>query len=164
VRGARAATAHLAALGHRHIALITNAPLAYTASTQRLQGYRQALAEARLPYDDSLVEQGNFDEESGRAAMARLLTRPVRPTAVFVASDMVAMGALRALREADLRVPEDVAVVGFDDIAAPPATWPTTYGCSARWKGSSLRTTQVAGPALLMSPLMPSMRPLIVPQ
>ncbi len=149
VRGAQAATGHLAALGHRHIAVITNAPLAYTSSAQRLQGYRQALAGAGLPYDESLVEQGNFDEESGRAAMARLLTRPVRPSAVFVASDMVAMGALRALREAGLRVPEDVAVVGFDDIAAARFITPAlttvhvpTYGLG--WSAAELLLQLVA--------------------
>jgi len=118
VRGAMMAVEHLLTLGHRRIATITNAPLAYTASAQRLAGYRQALQNAGLPYDEALVEYGNFDEESGHAAMARLLASRAQPTALFAASDMVAMGALRALREARLRVPEDIAVVSFDDIAA----------------------------------------------
>ncbi|HPL30124.1 MAG TPA: substrate-binding domain-containing protein, partial [Anaerolineae bacterium] len=118
VRGALAAVEHLLALGHRRIATISNAPLAYTASAQRLQGYRQALQAAGLPYDEGLVALGNFDEESGRAAMQRLLARPERPTALFAASDTVAMGALRAIREAGLRVPGDIAVASFDDIAA----------------------------------------------
>jgi LacI family transcriptional regulator len=118
VRGARTAVEHLMALGHRRIGMITNAPLAYTSSRQRLDGYRQALKGAGLPYDESIVRHGNFDEESGRAAMEALLALDQRPTAVFVASDMVAMGALRAIQDQGLRVPKDIAVVGFDDIAA----------------------------------------------
>lgn len=127
VRGAIQAVRHLLALGHRRIGLITNAPLAYTSSRQRLDGYRQALEDAGLTYDPDLVRFGNFDEESGRKAMASLLDLPSPPTAVFIASDMVAIGALRAIWDRRLRVPQDVAVVGFDDIAAarfisPPLT------------------------------------------
>ncbi len=118
VQGARIAVEHLLRLGHRRIGMITNAPLAYTASQQRLEGYRRSLEGWGLPYDENLVRYGNFDEESGLRAMERLLTLNPRPTAVFVASDMVAIGALRALREHNLRVPEDVALVGFDNIAA----------------------------------------------
>ncbi|MGB9870828.1 MAG: LacI family DNA-binding transcriptional regulator [Anaerolineae bacterium] len=117
-RGAMTAVRHLLALGHRRIGMITNAPLAYTASRQRLEGYRRALQEAGIPYDEALVRYGNFDEESGRQAMEALLAREERPTAVFVASDMVAIGALRALQEHGLRAPEDVAIASFDDIAA----------------------------------------------
>lgn len=117
VQGATAAVEHLLRLGHRRIGMITNAPPAYTASRQRLEGYRQALETAGIPYDEELVRYGNFDEESGRQAMEALLSLGERPTAVFIASDMVAIGALRALREHGLRVPEDMAIVGFDDIA-----------------------------------------------
>jgi LacI family transcriptional regulator len=107
--------------------MITNAPLAYISSRQRLDGYRQALEAAGLTYDPELVQFGNFDEESGRKAMLSLLDLPTPPTAVFVASDMVAIGALRAILDHGLRVPEDIAIVGFDDIAAarfvsPPLT------------------------------------------
>lgn len=115
-RGAITAVRHLIGLGHRRIGMITNAPLAYTASRQRLEGYRRALEEAGLPYNERLVRYGNFDEESGRQAMEALLALEERPTAVFIASDMVAIGALRALRERAQRVPEDMAIVGFDDI------------------------------------------------
>ncbi len=118
VQGARIAVEHLLRLGHRRIGMITNAPLAYTASQQRLEGYRRSLEGWGLPYDENLVRYGNFDEESGLRAMERLLTLNPRPTAVFVASDMVAIGALRALREHNLRVPEEIALVGFDNIAA----------------------------------------------
>jgi DNA-binding LacI/PurR family transcriptional regulator len=118
VHGAMVAVDHLLALGHRRIGMITNAPLAYAASHQRLKGYRQALEQAGLTYDDSLMQQGNFDGESGQVAMEKLLARDDPPTAVFVASDMVAMGALQAIRDRGLRIPEDIAVVGFDDITA----------------------------------------------
>ncbi len=114
--GARAAVEHLLGLGHRRIGCITNAPLAYTAAENRLAGYRDALAAAGIAFDADLVAEGAFDAASGHAAMTSLLDRPDQLTAVFVASDIVAFGALRALREAGRRVPADVSVVGFDDI------------------------------------------------
>ena len=113
---ARSAVEHLLGLGHRRIACITNAPLAYTAAADRLAGYRDALDAAGIPADEGLVEEGAFDAGSGHAAMARLLARAGDVTACFIASDVVAFGALRAVREAGLRVPADVSVVGFDDI------------------------------------------------
>lgn len=118
VRGARMAVDHLLGLGHRRVATITNAPLAYAASRQRLEGYRWALRDAGTPDNDAWVCQGNFDEESGYEAIRRLLMLRPRPTAVFVASDVVAMGALRALHEKGVSVPNQMAVVGFDDITA----------------------------------------------
>jgi LacI family transcriptional regulator len=118
VRGAMTAVSHLLGLGHRRIAAITNAPLAYTASAHRLEGYRLALDEAGIPYDERLIRYGNFDEASGQRAMESLLALPEPLTAVFAASDTVALGALRALRRRGLHVPEDVALVGFDDITA----------------------------------------------
>ena len=126
VAGACGAVAHLIAAGHRIIACVTNAPLAYTAATERVAGYRAALAEGGIELDPGLIVEGSFDAASGHAAMASLLARAV-PTAVFVASDVVAFGVLRALRDARLRVPEDVSVVSFDDIALaehfdPPLT------------------------------------------
>jgi LacI family transcriptional regulator len=118
VRGATTAVNHLLALGHRRIGMVTNAPTVYTASQQRLEGYRRALERAGLTYDESLVSHGNFDEESGYAAAEALLALDEPPTAVFIASDMVAIGALRALQEQGVSVPEEVALVGFDDITA----------------------------------------------
>ena len=126
VSGARRAVEHLIGLGWRRIGCITNAPLAYTAAQERLDGYRSALEAAGLPFDETLVEEADFDAGSGHRAMARLLAR-ARPEAVFVASDVVAFGAVAAIREAGLRVPDDISVVGFDDIALagffdPPLT------------------------------------------
>jgi len=115
VASARTAVEHLIGLGHRRIACITNAPMTYTAAADRVAGYRAALAAAGLHDDRALFEEGGYDASSGHRAMAAILARGV-PEAVFVASDVVALGAIGALREAGLRVPEDVSVVGFDDI------------------------------------------------
>jgi LacI family transcriptional regulator len=113
--GARLAVEHLLALGHRRIACITNAPRAYTASSERLTGYREALAAAGIAEETELLAEGAFDAQSGHRAMAEILARTT-PDAVFVASDVVAIGALAGLRDAGLTVPGDVSVVGFDAI------------------------------------------------
>jgi DNA-binding LacI/PurR family transcriptional regulator/spermidine/putrescine-binding protein len=112
---ARVAVDHLIRLGHRRIACITNAPLEYTAAADRLTGYRQALRAAGIEFDPALTEVAAFDAASGRRQMSALLER-ADPTAVFVASDVVAFGAIAAIRHAGLRVPDDISVVGFDDI------------------------------------------------
>src|SRR5215218_3564140 len=125
--GADKAVGHLARQGRRRIATITG-PLDMGVGLDRLEGYRDGLAAAGLAADEDLVETGDFTEEGGAAAMARLLARPGDPVdAVFAASDLMAAGALRALRAAGRRVPEDVAVVGFEDsamarFAQPPLT------------------------------------------
>lgn len=121
------AVGHLTALGHRRIACITNAPLAYTAAADRLQGYRDAVTAAGLAVDEELIAEGDFDSTSGERAMRPLLELEEPPTAVFAASDVVAFGVLSTLREAGLRVPADISLVGFDDIALaayadPPMT------------------------------------------
>ncbi len=116
VGGAAMATRHLIELGHRRIAFISNARPAYTASADRLTGYRQALAKADLPFDEALVRYGDFTPASGEAAMIDLLRIKPLPTAVFVASDTVAVGALKAVRAAGLTIPHDISFVGFDDI------------------------------------------------
>jgi LacI family transcriptional regulator len=115
---AQIAVEHLIELGHRRIGCITNARLGQErrAAGERLRGYRIALTEHGIPVDDSLVRYGDYDEQSGFDAMLSLLSVPEPPSSVFVASDEVALGALRAAREAGFRVPQDLAVVGFDDI------------------------------------------------
>jgi len=113
---AHRAVSHLIQLGHTRIGLITNAPLQYTASLHRWQGYQQALAEAGLSYDETMVRYGNFHARSGYQAMEELLALPQPPTATFIASDEVATGALAALHEQGLSVPDEMAIVGFDDI------------------------------------------------
>jgi LacI family transcriptional regulator len=116
VQGAYAAVQHLLDQGHRRIGHISNAPFSYAASYDRLRGYRQALSEAGIAYDDGLVQAGNFNDDSGYGPMMALLDAPERPTAVFIGSDTVALGALNALRDRHLRVPQDISVIGFDDI------------------------------------------------
>ena len=115
-QGARLAVEHLIRLGHRRIACITNADPAYTAADERLAGYRDALQAAGLPCEERLVTAAAFDAASGRLAMARLLQRGLPFSALFAGNDVVALGAIGAARANGLRVPRDLAVVGFDDI------------------------------------------------
>lgn len=122
--GARQAVEHLVARGRRRIATITG-PQDTQVGLDRLSGHREALAAAGLPY--SLVAAGDFSEESGAVAMRALLAEDPTLDAVFAASDPMAAGAMRVLRDAGRSIPSDVAVVGFDDSAtarhvAPPLT------------------------------------------
>jgi LacI family transcriptional regulator len=124
--GGMAATEHLLSLGHRRIGLIAGPPR-LLCSRARFDGYRAALEGAGLTVDDSLVVPGDFHPESGFAGCTTLLDLPEPPTAVFAASDQMALGAIEALRRRGLRVPEDMSVVGFDDLpevrwSAPPLT------------------------------------------
>lgn len=124
IEGAYHVVTHLTYLGRRRIATVTG-PLTMIAGLDRLQGYRKALEKAHLVYDPGLVEEGGFSMEGGYAAALRLL--PHQPDAIFAASDAMAQGTYRAILEAGLRVPEDIAVVGFDDMAfaahmQPPLT------------------------------------------
>ncbi len=114
---ARQAVDYLISLGHRQIACITNAHATYSAAADRLIGYRDALEQAGIPYDQALVRYGDFEPESGYIQMNSLLTSGVPFTAGFVASDAVLIGANAALRERGLRIPTDISLVGFDDIA-----------------------------------------------
>ncbi len=113
--GAYAMSRHLIGRGHRRIAFIKGTEENHDAA-ERLRGYRAALRDARLPPDDRLEVAGDFSEASGYRAAADLGRLSPRPTAIFASNDAMAVGALSALREARLRVPEDVAVAGFDDI------------------------------------------------
>lgn len=123
VTGARLAVRHLAELGHRRIATVA-ARLDTRPGRDRLAGYRREVERQGLAYRDEYVVYGDYYADSGLAGMRRLLAAPEPPTAVFAASDMMAIGALRALHEAGARVPDDVAVVGFDDIALAAHTQP----------------------------------------
>jgi DNA-binding LacI/PurR family transcriptional regulator len=126
VGGAAAATAHLLALGRRVVGTVAG-PQDMVAGVDRLTGYREALRGASMPQDDELVAFGAFTRDSGRSAMGELLARRPDLDGVFVASDLMASGALEVLRAAGRRVPGDVALVGFDDspialITDPPLT------------------------------------------
>ncbi len=107
---------YLIQLGHRRIACITNASIAYAASAARLQGYQDALKAHAIPYCESLVRQGDFDPESGFRQMTSLIQSGQEISAVFVASDVVAFGAMSAIHQHGLVIPRDISVVGFDDV------------------------------------------------
>ena len=111
---AEKAVRYLIEKGHRRIATVTG-PLDMYAGVERLRGYQRVMAEAGVEIEDRLVVQGDFSVEGGAEAMARLLDQGGDPDAVFVGSDMMAVGAIRTLRERGLRVPEDIALVGFDN-------------------------------------------------
>jgi DNA-binding LacI/PurR family transcriptional regulator len=112
--GARSAVQHLLALGRRRVAVIAG-PQDMAVGVARLAGYREALQTAGVPADELLVGYGDFREAGGEQAMRRLLADRPDIDAVFAASDLMAAGAIRVLRELGRRVPDDVAVVGFDD-------------------------------------------------
>jgi DNA-binding LacI/PurR family transcriptional regulator len=115
---AAGAVQHLLNLGHRRIGLIAGLaaePLPFLAAEQRRRGYLRTLRRAGVPIDPALDTPGNFEFEGGAQAMAQLLTLADPPTAVFAASDEMALGALRTLQRMGLRVPQDMSVVGFDD-------------------------------------------------
>ncbi len=116
--GACTAVRHLLRLGHRQIAHIQG-PAQYQCTLERYEGYQQALAEAGVPVNPAFVLQGDFQVASGRDCAHRLLSQAERPSAIFVANDHMAWGVLEYAEERGLRVPEDVAVVGFDD--TPPS-------------------------------------------
>jgi DNA-binding LacI/PurR family transcriptional regulator len=132
-QGARQAAAYLASRGHRRIATITG-PLDTPGGRDRLAGYREALQQAGLPDDPALVAHGDYTRASAHTAMETLLATAPDLDAVFVASDLMALGALEALGRAGRRVPEDVAVVGFDDSPAANAARPALTTVRQPWR------------------------------
>jgi LacI family transcriptional regulator len=118
--GGMSATEHLLGLGHRRIGIIGGAPR-LLCSRARLDGYRAALQGAGLSVDDALIEQGDFSHKSGYTGAGVLLDLPEPPTAIVAGSDEMALGVCEAARVRHLRVPDDLSVVGFDDL--PSARW-----------------------------------------
>jgi LacI family transcriptional regulator len=115
------ATTYLVNLGYKRIAMITGPSVGVGSSSygrlQRTEGYTRALKTAKLPVSMDLIVEGTFRMESGEAAMHKLLCLPKRPDAVFAANDLMALGAMKALKQVHLRIPDDVALMGYDDIA-----------------------------------------------
>lgn len=151
--GAELAVNHLIGLGHQHIGIITNAPLDYTSAQQRLDGYLEALKKANLPINEALIKEGNYTPASGFEAMKALLQLTPRLTAVFVASDVVAMGAMLAIKEAGLHIPKEIAVVGFDDIPLagyydPPLTTIHLPAFGLGWAGGERLIRLIQGEGL----------------
>jgi LacI family transcriptional regulator len=118
--GGLAATEHLLGLGHRRIAAVAG-PGDYLCSRARIDGYRSALERAGIRFDPALVRHGDFQHEGGFARGGELLDLPARPTAIFAGSDQQAFGVYEAARQRGLRIPQDLSVVGFDDL--PVARW-----------------------------------------
>jgi LacI family transcriptional regulator len=126
LEGGRLATRHLIDSGHRKIAFISG-DLRHPDATQRLMGYRVALEEAGIPFKPELVVQGEYSEASGVKAVATLIANRQKFTALFAANDQMAIGAAHGLQRHAMRVPDDVSLVGFDDLptslyALPPLT------------------------------------------
>lgn len=123
VQGAYDAVSHLIDLGHRRIGLV-GGQRAASSGEQRFQGYIRALADHDIPVDEEIITEGRFTREGGYESMKRLLALQSPPTAVFASSDVMAIGALMAIQEQGLQVPNDVSLVGFDDIAEASTTTP----------------------------------------
>lgn len=124
--GAAALARSLLALGHRDFAVLTG-PHQLTTVSDRLAGFRDGLTEAGVPLDDDHVIEAAFTRDGGHAAATELMRRGLRPTCVFAVTDVMAIGALTAFRDAGVRVPDDLSLAGFDDIPivgdlTPPLT------------------------------------------
>ncbi|MBC7812399.1 MAG: LacI family DNA-binding transcriptional regulator [Burkholderiales bacterium] len=134
--GGALATQHLLSLGHRRIGCITGPPELIPMAF-RIDGYRRAMAEAGVEVDETLIVNGDFQHESGYNGCRKLLSHPEPPTAIFVFNDLMAVGALCALHEAGLRVPEDVSVIGYDNVPLASYTVPrlTTIGQPSQMMG-----------------------------
>jgi len=112
--GACLAVRHLLELGHRRIAFI-NGPEGWDATINRMAGYQEEIAAWGVPFDPTLVDRGDWEVQSGYCAAQRLIKAGPPPTAIFAANDLMALGVIYAVQETGLRVPEDIAVVGYDD-------------------------------------------------
>jgi DNA-binding LacI/PurR family transcriptional regulator len=107
---------HLLELGHRRIGAVTGPP-GWVATEARRESYRAALAGAGIPFDPALEVASDFERAAGASAAAVLLSLPEPPTAIFAFNDAIAVGTMRAAHERGVRVPDDLSVIGFDDIA-----------------------------------------------
>jgi LacI family transcriptional regulator len=127
-QGAFDLTKHLIGLGHTRIGFIHGDPVQLAASL-RLNGYRAALAESGIAFDPALCAQGYFSYQSGMQAAHQLLSLPNRPTAIFASNDDMAAAALAVANRFNLRIPEDLSVVGFDDSLVAQVVWPRLTTC-----------------------------------
>jgi LacI family transcriptional regulator len=149
--GVRAAIAHLIRLGHRRIGMISGPRRLYT-GRERREAFRAALREAGVAPADDLILEGTFKEASGYELVGRFLGLRRRPTAIFIANNLMTIGALLALKEADVRIPEEMAVVGFDDmdwapILTPPLTAVAQPGYDLGAAAGRLLLERLAAPA-----------------
>ncbi|MGD9956672.1 MAG: LacI family DNA-binding transcriptional regulator [Candidatus Nanopelagicales bacterium] len=150
--GARAATEHLLARGRRRVATITG-PRDMAAGNDRLAGWVDAVTAAGLPASDDLIEPGDFSTDSGRRAMEALLARVPDLDALYIANDLMALGAMAVLADHGRTVPDDVAIVGFDDVEAartstPPLTTVSQPMADIGRRMAELLLAQLADPEL----------------
>jgi LacI family transcriptional regulator len=157
-RGAAQAARHLAQLGHRRVAFISG-PDSFRSSHERGRGFAGGLAEHGLSLDPAYVRRGAYTFESGAEAAADLLAMPRRPTAIFAGNDEMAIGVMKAARDAGLDVPGDLSIVGFDDLPMASRVWPnlTTVRLPIRDMGRMAAEKLTAGmrgldPATLVQP------------
>lgn len=123
VDGAYQLTRYLISLGHRQIAIMSGAVGVSTAD-DRVSGYQKALAEAGITMDEEYIFRGDFTPESGYAMTRQAISLPLRPTALIAANNFITIGAMKALQEVGMEVPEDIALVGFDDLPPAMVTFP----------------------------------------
>ncbi len=121
--GAAEAARHLADLGHRRIAFISGPPW-FRSSSVRGKGFRDGLAERGVTFDETYFAEGGYTFESGVECGGRLLDMAERPTAIFAGNDEMALGVFQAARDRGLRIPEDISIVGFDDLPMASRVWP----------------------------------------
>jgi DNA-binding LacI/PurR family transcriptional regulator len=142
-QGAFLAVQHLIRLGHQRIGMIANASPAFTVSITRTLGYRRALAAHGLEFDSNLLISGHFTMQSGRDGMAALLDLPQPPTACFVSSDRMALGAMQECKSRGLAIPADMAIVGYDDLFVAGHTSPRLTSVRAPIDAISTQATQM---------------------
>jgi LacI family transcriptional regulator len=159
---AAAAVNYLIDLGHRDIGMIIHAPVSYYAARHRYDGYRQAIESAGYRIRKRWVQEANLTEESGYRAMNEILEQNRRPTAVFAGNDVVAYGAIQAIKDKGLRIPDDMSVVGFDDDSLsrylnPPLTTMTNPAASLGAEAASRIVKVMKGrPPAELSRLVPT--------
>jgi len=149
-RGARQAIDFLIQLGHRRIAYISG-PYDIPTYRERLAGYKEALMAAGIPFDEQLVRVGDSSHESGRVLTRELLELPERPTAIFAGNNLITLGTLEILHQNNLHIPEDVSVIGFDDMywaisLNPPLTAVSQPGYEIGRRAAELLYQKIADP------------------
>ncbi len=147
--GARAGTEHLLAMGHRRVSAITG-NLRLANARERLEGFRVALKKAGVTLDPEYVQEGRFDRLSGYEKTRTLLQLRPRPTAIFASNDLIALGVLAALRESGLKSPDDISVLGFDDLEfaefiSPALTTIAQPGYQMGAKGANILVKRIQG-------------------
>jgi LacI family transcriptional regulator, galactose operon repressor len=148
--GSHSATRHLLRMGHRQLAVITG-PLHLGNALERLQGFKRALADAKVPLEPDYIQEAGFEPNSGYQAAKRLLRMLPRPTAIFACNDLMALGVLRAARELGLHCPEELSIVGFDNLdfaefTAPALTTVNQPGYQLGTTAARLLLERIAGP------------------